>query len=210
VPHVVLLGDSVFDNGAYVGAGPDVVTQLRRLAPTGWDATLRAVDGSVVRGVRRQAADLPGGATHLVVSAGGNDALGHTGLLEERAASTAEVLDRLAEVARQFAEDYQEMLRAVSRAGLPFGVCTIYYPRFTDPTAQRLAVTALSVFNDVIIREAFAAGLPLLDLRLVCDEDADYANPIEPSAAGGGKIARAVVRLVSEHDFRRGRTEVFV
>ena len=31
--HVVLLGDSVLDNGAYVGAGPDVVSQVREVVP---------------------------------------------------------------------------------------------------------------------------------------------------------------------------------
>ncbi|HZI18854.1 MAG TPA: SGNH/GDSL hydrolase family protein [Pyrinomonadaceae bacterium] len=210
MPHVVLLGDSVFDNGAYVGRGPDVLAHLRRLAPRGWEATLLAVDGSVVCGVGRQLDRLPEGATHLVVSAGGNDALAHTGLLEERASSGAEVLGRLADIARDFAADYREMLHRLGRMGRRFGVCTIYDPKFRDPLAQRLAVTALSVFNDVIIREAFAAGLPLIDLRLVCDEEADYANPIEPSAAGGEKIARAILRLFSEHDFGRRRTQVFV
>jgi lysophospholipase L1-like esterase len=210
VAHVVLLGDSIFDNQAYVGAGPDVVRQLGQLAPDSWEATLLAVDGSVTGGVRRQLDHLPAGATHLVVSAGGNDALGHAGLLEERAASSAEVLARLADIAEQFAEDYRGMLAAVGGTGLPFGVCTVYYPMFTDPLARRLAVTALAVFNDVIIREAFIARVPLVDLRLVCDEPADYANPIEPSAAGGEKIARAIVRLVSEHDFGAGRTQVFV
>ena len=27
--HIVLLGDSIFDNAAYVGGGPDVIEQLR-------------------------------------------------------------------------------------------------------------------------------------------------------------------------------------
>src|SRR5690349_5483722 len=31
--HVVLLGDSIFDNAAYVGGGPDVITQLRAALP---------------------------------------------------------------------------------------------------------------------------------------------------------------------------------
>ena len=53
------------------------------------------------------------------------------------------------------------------------------------------------------------AGIPLIDLRLVCDEDSDYANEIEPSEKGGGKIANAIVRLVSGHDFESHRTEVF-
>ena len=32
----------------------------------------------------------------------------------------------------------------------------------------------------------------MIDLRLVCCEAADYANPIEPSGSGGRKIAKAI------------------
>ncbi|HEY0169417.1 MAG TPA: SGNH/GDSL hydrolase family protein [Pyrinomonadaceae bacterium] len=208
--HVALLGDSIFDNAAYVRGGADVVTHLRRLAPEGWGATLLAVDGSVVEGVRAQLVRVPAEATHLVVSVGGNDALLQSGILDERAGSSAEVLSRLADVAEEFESGYRGMLEAARSTGRPAAVCTVYYPRLPDPLAQRLAVTALTVFNDAIIRVAFASGVPLIDLRLVCDEDADYANPIEPSEAGGEKIARAILRLVSEHDFGNGRTEVFV
>src|SRR5919198_237854 len=45
--HVVLLGDSIFDNAAYVGGGPDVVRQLRAVLPSDWRATLNALDGAV-------------------------------------------------------------------------------------------------------------------------------------------------------------------
>jgi lysophospholipase L1-like esterase len=207
--HIVLLGDSVFDNASYVGGGADVVTHLRALAPEGWRATLKAVDGSVVNHVAWQLETLPDDATHLVVSAGGNDAIVNAGILGEFAESSAEVLNRLADVAEGFEADYRRMLGELRSTGKPSAVCTIYYPRMEDPVVQRLAVAALSTFNDVITRAAFGAGLPLLDLRLVCDEDSDYANPIEPSEAGGAKIARAILRLVSEHDFRRGRTQVF-
>jgi lysophospholipase L1-like esterase len=208
--HVVLLGDSVFDNAAYVGGGADVLTHLRRRSPAGWGASLLAVDGSVVEGVHRQLERVPAGATHLVVSAGGNDALHRAHIIEERAGSTAEVLLRLADVAEGFESGYRGMLRAALETGKRAAVCTVYYPRFPDALAQRLAVTALTVFNDAIIRAAFETGVPLLDLRLICGEDADYANPIEPSEAGGAKIADRIIRLVSEHDFGRRRTEVFV
>src|SRR4051812_44097350 len=57
--HVTLLGDSVFDNGAYVGRGPDVVTQLRQQLPAGWRATLAAVDGGVIRDIPRQLERVP-------------------------------------------------------------------------------------------------------------------------------------------------------
>ncbi|MGI8654323.1 MAG: SGNH/GDSL hydrolase family protein [Pyrinomonadaceae bacterium] len=209
--HIVLLGDSVFDNAAYVAAGaPDVVKQLRQRLPDGWKATLLAVDGSVTRDVQRQAAQIPRDATHLILSCGGNDALGHMGLLDEPARSMTEALTRLAEAGANFQQHYRAMLDALLCTDLPLGVCSIYYPRFPDPQLQRLAVTALTIFNDAIIREVFARRIPLLDLRLICDEDGDYANPIEPSARGGEKIAAAIERLAAEHNFTRHRTEVFV
>ena len=71
-----------------------------------------------------------------------------------------------------------------------------------------MAVAGLTAFNDRIIRAAFARGLPLLDLRLICTEEGDYANPIEPSARGGEKIARAIAESV-EHGFAGDRTVVF-
>jgi hypothetical protein len=77
-----------------------------------------------------------------------------------------------------------------------------------DPVLQRLAVTALAIFNDVIIRNAIMAGVPLLDLRLICNEESDYANEIEPSVAGGEKITDAILNSITEHDFVRQRTEI--
>jgi lysophospholipase L1-like esterase len=210
VTHIVLLGDSVFDNAAYVGGGADVSTHLRALVPRGWRATLAAVDGSVALDVPRHLESVPDDATHLVVSTGGNDALTNAGILGEYAESFAEVLGRLADMAEVFEDDYRRMLDALRATGKPAAVCTIYYPRLEDARVQRLACAALATFNDVITRAAFGAGLPLIDLRLVCDEDSDYANPIEPSEAGGAKIARAILKLVAEHDFTHRRTQVFV
>src|SRR4051812_45594945 len=79
--HVALLGDSVFDNRAYVGYGPDVVTQLRQRLPPEWRATLAAVDGGVIRDIPHQLERLPDDVTHLVISVGGNDALGFSAVL---------------------------------------------------------------------------------------------------------------------------------
>jgi lysophospholipase L1-like esterase len=209
--HIVLLGDSIFDNGAYVRRGePDVVRQLEARLPADARATLRAVDGATTAGVPRQLERLPADATHLVVSAGGNDALGHIGVLEGASRSIADALTRLAEIGDGFSRSYRAMLHAVLGRGLQTALCTIYDPRYPDPRFQRLAATGLTLFNDVIARAAFQNGLPLLDLRLICDDDGDYANPIEPSAQGGDKIAAAIARLAAEHDFGRRRTEVFV
>jgi hypothetical protein len=45
--HVVLLGDSIFDNAAYVGGAPDVAQQVRQRVPSGWKVTLRAIVAAV-------------------------------------------------------------------------------------------------------------------------------------------------------------------
>jgi hypothetical protein len=208
VVHVVLLGDSIFDNAAYVAGAPDVVRQMRQRLPQGSKATLAAVDGSTIGDVRGQLRGVPADATHLVLSVGGNDALGRNDSLATPARSTAEALSGLADIGDEFERAYLAMLADVLARRLPTAICTVYYPRFPDAALQKVAVAALTMFNDCIVRAAFAHGLPLLDLRLICSEETDYANPIEPSARGGEKIARAIVEYV-ESDPLEGRTEVF-
>jgi hypothetical protein len=205
MPHVVLLGDSIFDNGAYVPGGPDVGAQLRGRLPAAWETTLCAVDGAVVADVERQLANLPAGATHLVLSVGGNDALAWLGVLDRGAASVAEVLDLLAGIGDGFERQYRHMLWQVLGLGLPVVVCTIYNGRLGDEALQRRAQTALTIFNDVVLRSASAAGLPCIELRHVCTEAGDYANPIEPSVQGGGKIAAAIADVLLRGDPAGGR-----
>jgi len=198
VSHIVLLGDSIFDNGAYVERSePDVAKQVQARLPHGWKATLCAVDGAVTTEIRHQLSGVPEDATHLIVSAGGNDALRHSGILREPARSVAEVMTRLADVRDEFQYNYRTMLDAVLERRMPTALCTIYDARFEDPQEQRMVVTALSIFNDIITREAFARRLHLVDLRLICDEPDDYANPIEPSAKGGDKIAAIIAQVVA-------------
>lgn len=207
--HIVLLGDSIFDNAVYVKGGPPVIQQLRAKLPPGWQATLLAVDGSTAEDLPAQLKKVGPDATHLVISTGGNNALGHMNILSESAESTSEVLAKLAGVSERFQQVYRRMLQAALALHLPTAVCSVYYPNFPAEGIQRVLSTALTIFNDVIIREAFVAGVPLIDLRLVCNEPADYANEIEPSVAGGEKITTAILKLIKEHDFAKGRTEVF-
>lgn len=199
--HIVLLGDSIFDNAAYVQGGePDIIQQLRRKLPKGWKATLKARDGSMTYAIKAQLQEIPKDASFLTVSVGGNDALDHQFIFNEDAESYAQVLLYLAKIQEEFQYSYHIMLEAVLNAGLPTAICSIYYPRFPDPIIQKMAIAGLSVFNDCIIREAFTFGLPLIDLRLICNVEEDYANPIEPSAHGGEKITDAILKVVTEFD----------
>jgi len=204
--HIVLLGDSIFDNRSYTNGGPDVVSQVRELLPSGWSASLLAVDGSTTEDIPAQAQGIPPSASHLVLSVGGNDALMNSDILHTAVESTSRALAELAEVSRQFEIKYRAAVATCRERGLPLAICTIYNGNFPDRQYQRLASTALMVFNDVILRVGFELALTVIDLRFVCSTAEDYANEIEPASQGGAKIAGCILAAVE----RLGRPEARV
>jgi hypothetical protein len=207
--HVVLLGDSIFDNARYVPDRPPVIDQLRQVLPRGWLASLLAVDGHITEDVANQLKDLPADATHLVVSVGGNDALGESSILGEAVCTVGEALSLIHDVRTRFRHSYRAMLQALSGVGKPAAICTVYD---AIPGLGPAEQAALAGFNEVILREAFSARLPVIDLRLVCDRPSDYSHvsPIEPSMVGGAKIVRVIAEIVTTHDFDRRRSTIYV
>ncbi len=210
MPHLVLLGDSIFDNAQYTGGGPDVASQLRKLLPSGWGVSLLAVDGSTTLNIPDQMRRLPKESTHLVLSVGGNNALSEASRLGISFfgfpdAPTSIALDSLADISGDFEAQYRMAVDVCLRSGLLLGICTIYNGCFPDKSYQRIASLALAIFNDVILRVAIERGIPVIDLRSICTDPTDYANPIEPSSIGGEKIARVIVALLTgSRDHVRG------
>ena len=196
--HIVLLGDSIFDNGAYTNGGPDVISQVRLFLPEGWHASLLAVDGATTVDVPSQVLRVPLDATHLVLSAGGNDALLNAGILDRPVNSTAQAVAALADVSQEFEEGYRQAVAHCRELRLPLILSTIYNGCFPNADYQRMVSTALMVFNDVILRVGIVYGLSIIDLRFVCSSPNDYANPIEPSSHGGAKIARCILAAVEQ------------
>ena len=191
--HVALLGDSIFDNRSYTRGEPDVVSHLRGLLPPHWRASLLALDGSVSADLADQLPDVANDVTHLVISVGGNDALMYSDLLNRPVSSTHEALGLFRDRVDQFEGDYRTAIGAALALGRPTTLCTIYNGNLPAPQAPTARI-ALSMFNDVILRVAFERHSPVIDLRLICNEPVDYANPIEPSGRGGWKIANAIAR----------------
>jgi hypothetical protein len=139
-----------------------------------------------------QIARLPKDATHLVLSVGGNDALGAAHLLSVPVATVADAMHLLGGHVDGFRAHYAAALAAATATGLPLLVCTVYNGRFPDPALRKIAATALALFNDVIQTTARRNRLDVLELRQICDDDADFANPIEPSSVGGAKLSAAI------------------
>ena len=96
---------------------------------------------------------------------------------------------------RPVAAEYRALDETLVRGGRPVALCTIY-EGWLEPALQRAAAVGIAIFNDAIQRVARTAGVAVIELRDVCTEAGDYANPIEPSVRGGAKIAAAIRREV--------------
>lgn len=207
--HAVLLGDSIFDNGIWATGGVGVIEHLRNALGKDWSATLLAIDGSTTEAIDTQMEKMPEDASLLALSFGGNNALQNMGMFFEPARSTTDVLENFADMSSDFQSRYSHMLKKVLNLNLPTVICSIYFPRFPDPNWQKSVLSALTFYNDCIIREAIKYHLPILDLRFVCTEDSDFTNSIEPSAKGGEKIALALSKLILQHDFSQSFTTIY-
>jgi hypothetical protein len=209
MPHVVLLGDSVFDNASYVPPGLAVIDQLGASLPAGWTATLLAVDGALVADVHEQIDRLPPDATHLILSCGGNNALDQLLVVAEPVRTVGEALTLFAGIRRKFRTEYDALLSRLVATGLPLAACTVYD---TVPDIGGDLQAALAMYNELILRAAVGRSIPLLDLRLVFEDVSDYSenSPIEPSAAGGAKLVRAIGRMLREHDFATRQSIIHV
>jgi lysophospholipase L1-like esterase len=147
--RVLLIGDSIIDNGAYVRPGePDVARQLQALLPH--DTVKRALDGAVCIDVlNSQISDLEP-EDRIILSVGGNDALQHIDLLETATATTAkDVLVRLWTIREEFRRSHASLLDRLERQ--PVLVLTVYNPCFDghgmDATYQQAAESAVAMFK---------------------------------------------------------------
>jgi len=158
-----------------------------------------AQDGDLTTDVNAQLVHFPDDTTHLFVSCGGNDALAVIHVLDYQVDSIGDALDELHEIREVFRENYRKMLDALLERSRNLTVCTIYN---AIPQISKRDLTALAFFNEIILEEASAKELAVIDLRNLCKEELDYSriSYIEPSGAGARKIAKAIHHIVEQHD----------
>jgi len=116
--HVVLLGDSIFDNAAAAGHGLDVQSHLRQQLPAD-EVTLLAVDGAMIEHVPFQLVDFPFSVTHMVLSVGGNNLLQHTALGYTFAGTIGLALARMHDIVLEFEQAYLDLVQKLISYELP-------------------------------------------------------------------------------------------
>ena len=205
--HIVLVGDSVFDNGPYVNEGEEVSQLLANILDE-HTVTLLAVDGDMTTDVYKRLEAFPEDASHVFVSCGGNDALESGYVLQESARSVGEALGKLHSIKERFRLNYSHMLKALLEKHPELVACTVYN---RVPEVPEEALTALGLFNEVILEEAFKRKLAVIDLRIICNEKEDYSavSPIEPSHQGGMKIVNTIKKVLDTHEFNEQVSSVY-
>ena len=206
--HIVLIGDSIFDNAGYVGSGESVIEQLQANITVGCNATLLAVDGDITSDVYLQIDLLPDDTTHAFLSIGGNDALRIVNVLQEPVSTVGEAMEVFTEIRLDFQKRYRELITQIKQKVDKLIICTVHD---SVPDFEQRALTALSMFNEIILKEAFAINASVIDLRLLCNEKEDYStiSPIEPSGQGARKIVKQIINITNQHEFASSIPHVY-
>lgn len=126
--HIVLMGDSIFDNAPYVEAGTQVQSRLQSMLGPEDQVSLLARDGSVLADMVGQVAALHAlpEADWLVVSCGGNDVLGLVGAMQSGVSSVIEAAGLLADWQAEFRREYRRMVNVLLSRRKPVALATIY------------------------------------------------------------------------------------
>jgi len=203
IRHLVLLGDALQNIDLGEGQTESALVPRPR---NPWKLTVLQAPEVLRKDPVRA---IPAEASHIGICVDGGWAIEASGLLQGGAQSVRGTLDALATAADEFEKIFGRLIAAAKETGLPTIVCTLVPARYVDPVQERAAATALAIFNDRILRCAFAAQLSIVELRLVCDENSDYASETLLSHTGVRKVANVARSALYEISREPGRTRVY-
>ena len=200
----------------------DVTEHLKKLYSDQPDIfiTNNAVDGDTMFNLEYEhlESEEVENASHIVVSIGGNDLLHNISFLQ-KTSQLSEVLGKDArigkwgakelnpsrnrvfeetyfEIIKPFKKQYETIVANLSNHRANLLLCTVYEGDLVDSDefsdVNNSSKTMVSIFNDIVYRTANKCGAEVLELRDIFVRPEDYANPIEPSHIGGGKLAEAI------------------
>jgi len=206
----------------------DVTNHLKKLYAGQPDVfiTNNAVDGDTMYDLERNYLDEEElqNASHTIVSIGGNDLLHNISFLQTTS-ELSEVMGKDArigkwgarelnptrnkvfeetyfEIIKPFTKQYGTIVANLSNHRAKLLLCTVYEGDLVDSDefsdVNNSSKTMVSVFNDIVYRTANKYDADVLELREIFVSSEDYANPIEPSHIGGGKLAKAIKKWVDD------------
>lgn len=209
--NILLLGDSIIDNKVYLKKNQLSTDEVFKHQFREQRVHMHAVDGAVASHIPSQIDAFlrngnPDEITHILLSAGGNDALKILPTMGDPVTHSFEAFARVGGVLSAFDRDYQDALMLIRKIFKNAEVCvmTVYNGNLKQqyPFAgiEAFSASAISMFNDVIYRNARAHDCKVLELREFFTDQSMYANPIEPSAKGSKAILEQYIRLAHQQE----------
>jgi lysophospholipase L1-like esterase len=187
---IVLVGDSIFDNGKYTGEGNSVKSILQKKH---YNIMNKAVDGSTMINIRGQFATIPEEVTNnkqsaIFLSVGGND------IIKEYTEKDESVQD-MRIINRLIGEYYRLVKQIVKQKDYKCKLIltSIYYP--TEPNFHKY-YPIIQKWNKKQSELADKLNLYVFSIDSILKKNEDFINDIEPSNIGSKKIAKEIHRLV--------------
>ena len=207
MPKLVLMGDSTLANIAHTGP-PELLEQLREVLPADWSAHLCAIDGARIDDVFGQIPTVPEDASHILLSIGGNNCIEFTHHLKSVMPNLGKALYYTDTLRVRLAQSYRRLLDEILELGKPTMVCTVYNPKLPSQGQQRIVETIIAMVNDAIIAGACATQTPVLDLRPLGVERANFVSPIELNHRGAQFFCDAIVRMIETGALEQRETTI--
>lgn len=147
----------------------------------------------------RQLPFIPERATHIVLSASGNDLLALLNQMVAAQFSLSSMYSAIGEGLLQVAERYRDLVQALKGLGCHLACCTVYRPNFDHLFFKSLAMLSLGMHNSRIQQVSIDLDCSIIDLASLFDDDEDFATPLELSTRGGSKVVKNISRFVADH-----------
>ena len=208
-PKVFLLGDSIIDNGPYVGTMPTVTDEVRMRWPG--EVVPCAVDGGVIRSVmfqydRAVANGFRPDVDVIALSVMGNDLMGYTHVLRAPVTNVTEALGAIYQTVAPIFAAYTQLVKDLRAKGVRHLVLTTIYPIYSmnrighqneiilgKPSAWIGMTPILGLVHRHIVDTAHATGAQVADLFSGDFAPADIVLDIEPGPSASPKVASIIV-----------------
>lgn len=184
---IILLGDSIFKNNAYVPYGYSIEMQVKNKVK-GQEVLCLAQDNSSITDVYNQVEQIPeeynNRRTHIFLCVGGNDIL-------DNYVYEYNNLDNMENLNNCFTE-YKNLIKTIQRKmpDAKLAILDIYYP---DKSRFKSFYPVLSEWNKRIYKYAKNQNIRVIKISNILTNADDFSFSIEPSAAGGNKIVNALL-----------------
>tara|TARA_A100001015_G_scaffold12651_1_gene14903 strand:+ start:1165 stop:1809 length:645 start_codon:yes stop_codon:yes gene_type:complete len=183
VTHIVLLGDSIFQNNNYVPKSKSVEYLLKEKLSI--PSLVLAQDNAIIYDIPKQYNSMPlnlnAKTTNLYISIGGNDLLN---LYEHNNTNNSKLFNMVWEIYKK------TILMLIDSTQCNIILTDIYF--ISDPNYSKY-IPMIKKWNSNLYQFADQHKLNVFKISKILTQPKDFTNSIEPSVIGGNKMVNSFI-----------------